>query len=398
MRIAIATTGRFHVLDLARELAALGHEVRFYSYVPKRRAAAFGLPERCHRSLLRDTAPYLAWQHLFRTHGEDTRQALLFKALNNAVIRRLEPCDVFIGMSGVYLEAAEYARTKYGALVYLERGSVHIDTQNAILKAAHAKPISPLTLMRERAGYALADRISIPSHHVAESFEAQQAGMAAKTFVNPYGVDLDMFPQRQAPSPNPRRVLFVGTWSYQKGVDVLSKAIAGLSDCELVHVGAIGDAPLPDAPWFTHHDPVDQTALTHFYQQAGAFVLPSRQDGFGMVLLQALASGLPIICTDRTGGRDARHSPALSERIRIVPSADIDAMRHAIAATLEAVAGDRIPALPEADRQLLSWRGYGERYAAEIDRAIREKSSERSAQVRPAQCARIQSADAEHIG
>ena len=42
-RIAIATAGRFHVLDLARELAALGHEVRFYSMLPPSRTASFGL-------------------------------------------------------------------------------------------------------------------------------------------------------------------------------------------------------------------------------------------------------------------------------------------------------------------------------------------------------------------
>ena len=36
LRIAIATAGRFHVLDLARELNALGYAVDFYSYVPNR--------------------------------------------------------------------------------------------------------------------------------------------------------------------------------------------------------------------------------------------------------------------------------------------------------------------------------------------------------------------------
>ena len=50
-RVAIATAGRFHVLDLARELNALGYAVDFYSYVPKSRAVRFGLPSACHRSL-----------------------------------------------------------------------------------------------------------------------------------------------------------------------------------------------------------------------------------------------------------------------------------------------------------------------------------------------------------
>ena len=43
MKITIAASHRFHLLDLARELASLGHEVRFYSYVPTKRAMKFGL-------------------------------------------------------------------------------------------------------------------------------------------------------------------------------------------------------------------------------------------------------------------------------------------------------------------------------------------------------------------
>jgi hypothetical protein len=62
MRIAIVTTGRFHVFDLAREMAALGHDVAFYSYVPRRRAEQFGLPRQCHRALLSWVLPLIAAQ------------------------------------------------------------------------------------------------------------------------------------------------------------------------------------------------------------------------------------------------------------------------------------------------------------------------------------------------
>lgn len=47
MRIGIASLGRFHVLDLARELDVLGEEVQFHSYVPRKRAERFGLPLFC---------------------------------------------------------------------------------------------------------------------------------------------------------------------------------------------------------------------------------------------------------------------------------------------------------------------------------------------------------------
>ena len=77
LRIAIATGGRFHVLDLARELDALGHEVRFYSYVPKARALKFGLPARCHVSLLPFMWPLIAWERLLPNAAPEMREKLL---------------------------------------------------------------------------------------------------------------------------------------------------------------------------------------------------------------------------------------------------------------------------------------------------------------------------------
>ncbi len=379
LRIAIATSGRFHVLDLARELAAIGHQVKLYSYVPKDRAVAFGLPAECHRSLVSAALPYLTLARMLGDRGREARQARLSEALNKAVIKKLEPCDVFICMSGVYLEAAKHARDAFGAKIYLERGSMHVDRQNEILKAAGGRQIAERTLKRERAGYALADRITIPAWHVEESFAAYP-DFAGKTFVNPYGVDLDMFPQRKGPPLHPRRVLFVGNWSYQKGVDLLVEAVRQLSDCQLIHVGALRDAPVPDEPWFTHHDPVEQRELAQFYREAAVFVLPSRQDGYGLVLLQALASGLPVVCTDQTGGRAAQMSESLSRRIGIVPAGDSAALRGAVLQSLQDAAAGKILPLADADRNLLSWQGYGQRYSDELLQAfddVRPKPSDR---------------------
>ena len=51
LKIVIASVGRFHVLDLARELDKLGHQVTFFSIVPSWRARVFDLPAHCSRSL-----------------------------------------------------------------------------------------------------------------------------------------------------------------------------------------------------------------------------------------------------------------------------------------------------------------------------------------------------------
>ncbi len=133
LRIGIATAGRFHVLDLARELHALGHHVRFYSYVPKRRAMRFGLPKECHVDLLPALAPYLVWEAAAPKTWTELRERLTWRALNRAVIQRMEACDVFTCMSGIYLEAPLYAQETFGAKIILQRGSTHILSQDEIL-------------------------------------------------------------------------------------------------------------------------------------------------------------------------------------------------------------------------------------------------------------------------
>jgi glycosyltransferase involved in cell wall biosynthesis len=275
-------------------------------------------------------------------------------------------------MSGIYLEAARFAKRRFGAAIWLERGSRHVLSQDEILGAipGAGRP-SSLTIDRELAGYALADRIVIPSSHVEESFRRDPAAHA-KLFKNPYGVDLTMFPSvKRSNSGDQLSLLFVGTWSLQKGCDVLASAVARTSGTQLVHVGSISrDLAFPnDDPRFVHIDPVPQRQLPTLYADANAFVLASRQDGFGVVLAQALATGLPVICTDRTGGADLAHTPALARYITVVPSDDVAAMVAAISELRSRLkTGECFLPLTDADRETLSWAAYGRRYAEQIER------------------------------
>jgi glycosyltransferase involved in cell wall biosynthesis len=288
-------------------------------------------------------------------------------SLNQAVIARISPCDVFIFMSGAFLEASLHARRRFGAKLIIERGSQHILSQRKILAAtAGAYVPSDYEVDRELRGYEIADIISIPSRQVAASFECDQQA-SAKLMVNPYGVDLQQFPLKSPAQLQRKTVLFVGNWTFQKGVDVLSAAIEQLNDVFLVHVGAIGDAPFPTHPRFTTHGAVPQWALTHFYSNAHVFVIASRHEGLALVQAQALASGLPLVCTDRTGGDDLAHSPALAARIRVVPHGCVEELRQAIAEYLnQALSPAGFAPLPESERRLLSWSAYGQRYAKHL--------------------------------
>ena len=375
LRVAIATVGRFWVLDLARELASLGHRVAFWSSVTRSAAASFGLPADAYRSLLPRLLPWLA----VRRFGNDSQSAFANRQVvvgtDRLIAQRLDPCDVFIGMSGVAVESARVARARYGAKVFIERGSRHVSSQKAILddlrnRGMASETVPDWVVERELEGYALADRVVVPSLHVEQSF-IDLGFPAEKLFRNPYGVDLSMFASTPAPPADPPTLLFVGAWSYRKGVDVLVAAWRQLEGIRLLHVGAVVDAPLPQGPGFTHVAAVPQSRLREFYAQAHVFVLASREEGLALVQAQALACGLPLVCTDRTGGEDLQRMLDDPAWVSVVPSDDTDALAAAIRAMLpRALEPTRERRVLGTTREDLGWAAYGARYARELSRVV----------------------------
>ena len=366
MRVAILTSGRFHVLDLARELHRLGHDVAFYSLLPDSRTSAFGLPSRCNRSLLLPMAPFLAARRIV-----PAADRLLRTALDHFAAHAIRPCDLLIGMSGLTIQAARAVRRKYGAQVWLERGSRHIRSQKEILDAIPGLPASSgvpaADVAREEQGYELADVIVLGSQHCEESF-LERGFPADKLFRNPYGVDLTMFAPTEAPPPGtPPTILNTGTWCLRKGCDTLAQAWEKLPGTRLLHVGPVTDAPLPTAAGFRHVDRVNQSELRKWYGEAHIFALPSREDGFGVVMTQALSAGLPVVASSLTGGPDLAAMLPDQQWVKIVPPDEPNALAAALREALD------LASTQSGLRQVLahtaaqfSWEAYGERYHREI--------------------------------
>lgn len=373
LRFAIATGGRFHMADLARELHGLGHDVQFHSFVPWLQLRRYGVASGAHCGLLSRVWPLLVMRKIVR--GEKARRRFehfLAQALDRHVARRLKPCDVFIGMAGLFLEAGLVAQKRYGALFVLERGSRHILSQREILDARSDRD-SPYSAVpdfyveRNLAAYAQADLICVPSRQAELSFIERQV-TPDKVFRNPYGVDLSLFPPTEAPPADaPDTVLYVGAWTWQKGVDLLVKAWESLKSVHLLHVGAPGDVPMPDHPRFRHIDPVPQWKLVDYYRKGRVFALASRQEGMALVQAQALACGLPVVCTDRTGGDDLKEMIAVPSFVTVVPHDHVPSLAAGIQS-----------ALARARRQYgmrdglgrvrdeLSWRAFARRYVEKV--------------------------------
>ncbi len=130
--------------------------------------------------------------------------------------------------------------------------------------------------------------------------------------VIPYGVDTTRFhpaPALRAAPGSPLRLLFVGRINQRKGIKYLLEALRLLNDSD-IHLTVCGrvvdglELFKPFANRITIRPDVSAAELVRAYQAADLFVFPSVAEGFGQVLLEALASGLPILSTTRTAAPD----------------------------------------------------------------------------------------------
>lgn len=362
LKVNILSAGRFHVLDLARELDKNGFDVKFYSFVPVRRAAKFGLPTRCSKSMIALMAPFLFLQRILFRNSEWAKR--LFIVVEDYVTAwYMRKCDVCIAMSGNFLHSLERAK-RQGAIVVLERGSKHILEQKCILESIPSlkrkKLISEFFVNRELSGYDIADYVSIPSFHVKHSFIKHNI-TEDKLFLNPYGVDLtEFYPAKNVPKKYD--LIYVGNWCYRKGCDLIVSAVKEMN-LSLIHVGKIGDMDFPNEDHFTHVDSVEQSRLVDYYNQAKVFILPSREDGFGMVFSQALACNLPIIGSPDSGAPDLKKMIGYPEFISIIKDYTVDAVMESINVALEKYKEIGNKKYEGEALRLLSWEAYGKRYA-----------------------------------
>lgn len=110
----------------------------------------------------------------------------------------------------------------------------------------------------------------------------------------------------------PVRFLFCGQLIARKGVDLLLRAFLTVADRhERVQLTLVGEGPLhatlQAAIPQRHRDKVvlagfqSVTQLPRWFAEADVFVLPSRHDGWGVVVQQAVAAGLPVVVSDAVG-------------------------------------------------------------------------------------------------
>ena len=333
--VAIAAHGRFHAFELARGL----HERECLAQLATTYPAVFArrfLPRPIH---LR-TAP---WLEVWRRASQRTRllppaDPMLCRAFGRFAARALpHDANLLVGWSSATLEAIAPAKAR-DMRVVLERGSTHIQHQAAVLEAEYARfgltarPVAAEMIDRELAEYDAADAIFVPSRFAAATFAARGVP-ETKIVVNPFGVD----PIAPVGAPRHNRdqptILFVGRVGVRKGIPTLLRAFAPLSrSARLRLVGPLEPGietiiAAEPAVSVEISGPVPKGEIPGVFGAADVFCLPSVEEGFALVILEAMAAGVPIIATEASGAGEAVRSGVEGY---IVPEGDIGALTDAL--------------------------------------------------------------------
>jgi starch synthase len=161
---------------------------------------------------------------------------------------------------------------------------------------------------QKRQEMALADLTLVPSRYVEDTIrEFYPHKDIARA---PYGVDDEFWtPGPTNNPPGPLRFIFAGQVSLRKGLPLLIEAWskAELRNAELALVGPwlLADSKRQSLPpgitWFP---PCSSQGLRDRYRESHVFVFPSFAEGLALVLLEAMACGLPVIASETSGASE----------------------------------------------------------------------------------------------
>jgi starch synthase len=236
----------------------------------------------------------------------------LFDLLSSWFIR---PKSILISWSQVSLSTIKKAKQK-GCISFLEHPMIHVSEWMILMEKEYDKHglqfrdslFTSSMHRRMKLEYEQTDYINVLSEYAASSFIKH--GIPSKKLLKTLpGVDTDFFEPDYSISSNTFIILYAGRLQFLKGVHLLIDAFCSIKhkNAELWLCGTVHEEI---KPWLGKCKKIkvfplqSAQSLKKIYQQASVFVLPSIQEAFGLVILEAMACGTPVIASRATGGPD----------------------------------------------------------------------------------------------
>lgn len=315
VRVTISIGGAFpSPYQYAEFLEREGYLERIISFMPRWRLKSkfhITLPDKRLITLPWIGALYYGLSRFPMTRSQaDVWVSALFEY---SVQKCLGPCNVFNGWNGMALLSMRRAKA-HGAVTVLCTGSAHIAYQKKLLQAEYAKfglkrmVTHPHIVEKGVQEYVEADHIIVPSTFVRRTLLAKGIE-AAKISVVPHSLTRQFVTSPKADSVF--RIIAVGGLGFRKGIQYLLEAVSQLRlpNSELILVGGSQNEFSPILKKYVEYYKlagyVSNEKLGQLYSQSSVFVLPSVEDGWGHVTLEAMSCGLPAIVSANAGSADA---------------------------------------------------------------------------------------------
>jgi phosphatidylinositol alpha-mannosyltransferase len=168
----------------------------------------------------------------------------------------------------------------------------------------HGQSWKKILVPLERRTYQIADAILCISEDTAQVLKTVYRIDSSSISVVPCGIDTASYRRCDQESRERYHVLFVGRPEIRKGWDLLlsawEKVLRALPDATL-HVVGFSDVGRYASIRF--HGKLDDASLRSLLGSVGLVVCPSRIEGFGLIVAEALASGTPVVACDVAGVR-----------------------------------------------------------------------------------------------
>jgi glycosyltransferase involved in cell wall biosynthesis len=397
-KATIQVGGRFHAFNLAYQLERRGYLQKLITSYPKFETVKYGIPRKKIESILIKEILQRGWKKLPNfIKKQYNPKYLIVKTFDRLASKRIKNTDIFVGWSGMSFNSLKKAKS-LGAVGIIEHGSSHPLFQKQILEEEYKKfgikkSIShPKIIEKAEKEFKEADYIFISSSYVKRTF-LERGFPEEKLIQVPYGVNLSEFKQ-VSKEDDVFRVIFAGGMNLRKGVHYLLQGFSELKlpNSELVLLGAVNDEIKPFFKKYNVEEAVNQEInksldqnssrirflghkkqkdLHKYYSQGSVFAIMSIEEGLALVQPQAMACGLPLICTTNTGGEDIVRN---GQDGFVIPIRDVNMLKEKLVYLYENP--EKREEMSKSAKERVSsgftWGDYGDKIVKEYERILKK--------------------------
>ena len=374
-----------YISELARELGAQGHQVDIYT-------------RRCNG----DHQPVIE-------HGENVRLIHLSIADNINLSKRtlypylpkffrsLEEFRINEKLAYDVIHSHYWLSGRLGTWAQNDWNRPHVVTFHTLGESKNRVGIGnrepQLRIANEKELVQTCHRIVVPTERERNSLVRFYGAIEEKIGVVPCGVNLELFRPEKKRLARRRLgfdakdiiLLYVGRFEPLKGLDILLEAIACLKSSDRLRLVIVGG----DGEYHHEHQtlkqkarklgiyekclfigPIEQKKLPPYYHSADVLVIPSRYESFGLVGLEALACGRPVVSTPVGAMVDQLRE---ARAVRVIPRIS----PQSLAEEIQSLLADRsLPSTDEIRESALeySWSGVAQAIVNEYRAAIDQKA------------------------